>query len=242
MLLHNSPLFQIYFGNTADKLFSAHYTKLADEPQIITHKPFSDVAHLMRLQALIFLKQTHSTIGTIIDADNVGTMHSFAHEGDYLITGLSDVGIGVMTADCLPIIFFDNFNNVISIVHAGWRGSVQAIAVKALQEMHESFGTDKEHIQVFFGPSIKPCCYKVGAEFYDHINNDEIAQMVLSRHNDDIFFDLPYLNRILLEEAGVPKMAIRLGYNLCTMCDTRFNSYRRDGAASGRQMTVVCLK
>lgn len=241
MLLHRSPLFQIYFGDSSDNLFSSYYKQLANEPSLISHPPFNAMAEIMQLQMAIFLNQTHSTNGLVVSGHNAGIFRSFASEGDYLLTDLSQVGIGIMTADCLPIIFFDAVHNAAGIVHAGWKGSVNNIATKALAHMQEIYGTNIDQVQVFFGPSAKPCCYEVGADFAQHINNKKHAEQTLSIHDEKLFFDLPRLNTLQLIEMGVPKTAIRLTYNICTMCHAQFQSHRRDGAQAGRQMTVISL-
>jgi copper oxidase (laccase) domain-containing protein len=57
-----------------------------------------------------------------------------------------------------------------------------------------------------------------------------------------IYFDLPLFNKLQLEKAGILPENINTDYNLCTLCDGRFFSFRKQGALAGRQMTVACLK
>src|SRR5438477_544569 len=83
-----------------------------------------------------------------------------------IIINVKNLGIGILTADCLPIIFYDPYNNIISIAHAGWRGTMQNIAIKVIETMRNSFKSKPENIEVFFGPSAKDCCYEVGENFY----------------------------------------------------------------------------
>jgi YfiH family protein len=242
MLLHNAPLFKIYFGDAQDKLYPDEYLNLLADQNILDIEPFSKLKKLMDLEQLIFLKQIHSADGMMITKENAQEIKSFKQEGDFLMTKAHKVGLGVMAADCLPIVLFDNHNNVTAIIHAGWRGSVQKIAVKTVEHMQQLYKTDPERLQVFFGPSAKVCCYKVTDEFVQELDNFPYVDKVLQRVGDQLMFDLPELNRKQLRAIGVKKEAFRMQYNICTICDDSFFSYRRQGDKAGRQMTVVSLK
>ncbi len=242
MLLHNAPLFTIYFGDAEDKLYPDEYLNLPTDKNILDIKPFSKLKKIMGLEELTFLKQIHSADGMMITKENIGEIKPFTHEGDFLMTKAHKIGLGVMTADCLPIILFDNRNNAVAIVHAGWRGSVEKIAIKTVEHMQQLYKTDPEQLQVFFGPSAKACCYKVNNDFVEQLDNFPYADKVLKRVGDQLMFDLPEFNRKQLRSIGVPKEAFRMQYNICTICDDSFFSYRRQGEEAGRQMTVVSLK
>ena len=239
MLLHNSPLFRIYFGNADDKLFPSHYLNEPIKQDILHREPFVKLKKVMHLDSLIFLRQMHGAQGCAVDQELV---QSFAREGDFLFTKLLQTGLGVMTADCLPIIFYDKVNNVVSVAHAGWRGSVQGVAVRTVERMQQQCNTQVEDLQIFFGPSAKICCYTVAHDFPQHLENYPFAEQVLQLHQGKLFFDLPGFNRLQLEAMGIKKKAFHLDYNICTICDEKFFSYRRQGERAGRQMTVVCLK
>lgn len=240
MLLHDSPLFRIYFGNAQDRLHPDWYLALPPDKPILTVAPFTELKKFMRISGLMFLKQIHSAQGYLHSDTDFSIKVPFSVEGDYLVTAVRQAGLGIMSADCLPIVYFDSLNNVIAIMHAGWKGSVQHIAVKTLQQMSATFGTEPEHLRIFFGPSAKNCCYQVKPDFIKQLENFAFANQVLHEHTDFLTFDLPGFNRLQLENAGVPKEAFHFDYNICTICDKNFFSSRRhDG---GRQMTVVCLK
>jgi len=147
-----------------------------------------------------------------------------------------------MTADCLPVVLYDTLNQAVAVVHAGWRGSVKNIVLKAFDRMTEEFGTKPGMLRVFFGPSAKVCCYKIKEDMLEYLEDVEFIDRVVQRRGDDIFFDSPGFNKLLLEGVGVKSDAFQLQYNLCTMCDKSFYSHRRQGKAAGRQMTVACLQ
>lgn len=235
-------MFSIYFGTAQDKLMPAFYLNLPPEPFILDIEPFSKLRKAMHLEELMFLHQTHSDKGVVIDEPTLIQSRPFKLDGDFLITQLNHVGIGVMTGDCLPIVYHDRVHNVAAIAHAGWRGSVLGVAVKTIERMYETYGTKADQLSVFFGPSAKVCCYKVSADFKQHLEGFAHPEKVLIEHGNELYFDLPGFNRLQLEAIGIKKEAIHLDYNCCTMCkDDVFYSHRRQGELAGRQMTVVCL-
>ena len=242
MLVHTSPLFQIYFGNADDALFPADYLNLLQDKKILEQEPYNKLKKLMQLKKLLLLHQVHGIDGFIIGSQEAETLKPFSRDGDYLITDLNHVGLGVMTADCLPIIFHDVMHNAIAIIHAGWRGAVKGIAVKAFEQMEQVYGTQKDSLRIYFGPCAKVCCYQIQENFLENLESVDYTDRVIQTHGDDLYFDLPEFNRLQLENVGIKKEAFHLEYNICTMCDTNFYSYRRQGASAGRQMTVVSLK
>lgn len=242
MLLHNSPLFRIYFGNANDNLFPSYYLNLPPEVALLNEQPFAHLKKTMQLRDLIFLRQHHSTDGFLVTSENRSSINPFITQGDFLITHMPKVGLGIMAGDCLPIVFFDTVNAVIAIVHAGWRGSLAGIAQKVAFEMQQKYGTQFEHVRVFFGPSAKVCCYEIDEAFMANLDMCSYTHQVVQHHGDKLYFDLPLFNRLQLEDIGIRKEAFRLDYNSCTIENNTFFSYRRQGEKSGRQMTVVCVK
>jgi len=240
MLVHNNPLFSIYFGNSADNIRLMQDDHFAGT-QLLTMDPYKKLKKLLHIEHLIFLKQMHTTTGMIITSKH--TVEPFVHMGDYLITNQNQYGIGVMTADCLPIIFYDHTRHVAAIAHAGWKGSIKRIAPHVINVMQETFDTQINQLRIFFGPSAKSCCYQVGPEFYEHVSGFSFGQQTLYKHNHGkITFDLPLFNRLQLEEIGIAKEAVKTDYNVCTICDQNYWSNRSDTRNGGKQMTVIALK
>jgi YfiH family protein len=165
----------------------------------------------------------------------------FAGEGDFLITNKPGVAIGVLTADCLPVILHDKKNHACSVVHAGWRGSVAGICVKAIEAMQKNFGTDPRDLVVYFGPAAGKCCYEVRKDFYEKVS-DRHADKIIAAKNGRLFFDNFRLNELQLIEIGILERNFIKHYNLCTICGGLHHSYRRDQDNSKRQATVVVLE
>ncbi len=241
-MLHNAPLFQIYFGSKKDNLEPFHYQDIRENKDILSFAPYGKVQKLMGLSKIIFNKQKHGSQGHIITPEITKTVQPFRTEGDFLVTNMRHVGLGVITADCLPIIIFDPINAVIGIAHAGWKGSVKKIGPTLLEHMQQKFGTQPDKTRVIFGPSAKKCCYQVGPDFIQNLDHFEFIEEILQRNKETYFFDLPKCNRLQLENMGIAKDAFVMDYNHCTICTPIFCSVRSQGKQSCRQMTVVSLK
>lgn len=240
MILHKAPLFQIYFGDADDTLFKQEYLAIDSDKDIFSLSACARLKKQMHLDQLIFLKQEHSADGLIVTQDNKN-IRAFSKAGDYLTTNIVHIGLGVMGADCLPIVFYDSVNNALAIVHAGWRGSLERIVLNVVEQMHENYNTNSDHLQLFFGPCAKVCCYEVKADFLQKLEPFSFVDTVIQKHGEKYHFDLPAFNRLLLESIGIKKDAFRFQYNSCTICDKKFSSHRRQGAHAGRQMTVAAL-
>ena len=179
---------------------------------------------------IVYLRQVHSDIFHVVDEYNYGDI--LEKEGDALITSSKGIAIGVFTADCVPIILVDEKKNIISVVHAGWRGTSLKIVYKVLKYMIKTLFVNPINIKVAIGPSIQKCCYEV---------NKEVAEKFKysSKVNEKWYVDLLKENIDQMVEIGVLVDNIETG-NLCTMCNPKlFYSYRRDNGNTGRLGTFI---
>ena len=191
--------------------------------------------------------QTHGTEIRLIDKDfiqkNLSERSDLLYGIDALITNDVNVCIGVTTADCVPLIFYDPLKDVIAVAHAGWRGTCARIAEKVIQRMQEQFGCDPRNLNVVIGPSISADVYNVGAELLDDFKLagfpvDEIFHI----ERDLLFLDLWKANQWLLEFVGVPTEQIQIS-EICTYTQhKKFFSARRLGIKSGRMLSAIMLK
>lgn len=243
MLLHNEAPFQIYFGDARTQFDPHEFSTIKKNKSLLITEPFVSMQKVMHLEQLVFLHQVHSADGLVVTSlEQAADIAPFSLDGDFIATGVHKVGLGVATGDCLPIVLFDKVQHAVSIVHAGWRGSVAGVAVRAVKRMEQQYGTKPEDLRVFFGPSAKKCCYEVRELVFEALERFSFRDNVLHTMEDITFFDVPQFNKLLLEECGVKKDAFQLSYNVCTMCNDAFCSYRRDRMSPFRQMTVVALK
>lgn len=198
-------------------------------------------------QAFIVLDQAHSSQGICVeqieDLKNKDSFESwFEYKGDFLVTNKKKCALVILTADCVPIVFYDRANQAIGAAHAGWKGTVGEIAKKTIIKMQEIYGTKLDDLECFFGWSAGSCCYEVTPEFLDHFKKFDYGQNSFVKKGSKIYFD----NRLHLSE-GLKKFGIRpekiyTTNDLCTICNVRFCSARRDKDVAGRQVTVVALK
>ncbi|MGI8743468.1 MAG: peptidoglycan editing factor PgeF [Bryobacteraceae bacterium] len=157
-------------------------------------------------------------------------------EGDALITNQGGTLVSVRTADCFPILIADLRNRAVAAVHAGWRGTVAGIAVKAVQALATQLGSRREDLRIVIGPGIGPCCFEVGPEVAVQFKTlfPERADLLISAK-----LDLAQANLRQLVADGISPSQIGTA-GLCTCCaEEVFHSYRRDGEQAGRMISAV---
>jgi polyphenol oxidase len=214
--------------------------------------------------SLITLQQVHSDIVYVVRAAAPGVP-----QGDAAICDRAGLLLGIQAADCVAILMADTRRRVVAAVHAGWRGTLARILAKTLGRMRLEFGTKPEDIVAALGPAIGPCCYEVGpevaqsfagqfacaAEWFegpferlaagDEPNPLPWLSMMSPGHEparERVRLDLRAANRWQLIDAGVPPQNIAVS-SLCTGCRSDlFFSYRKEGAATGRMMSVIGIR
>lgn len=196
----------------------------------------SEAAGLFGLCGIATLDQIHSGKVFIIK----DKLREAEKKGDALIADLKGIGVGVFTADCVPILFVDKAASVAAAVHAGWRGTLSQIAKATLLEMEESFGIAPSRIYAAVGPSIGVCCYEVGEDvaclFMDKFSDWE--KYLFSKGDSKYVLDLKEANRHALTREGVKEIEV---IGICTKCSREFHSYRRDGKKVGSQLNFIGL-
>ncbi|MCC6831198.1 MAG: laccase domain-containing protein [Thermoleophilia bacterium] len=150
-------------------------------------------------------------------------------DGDGLTTAAPGAGLAVLGADCLPILLWRRDVPRVAAVHSGWRGLAFGIVENAVAALG-----DPSRTGAAIGPGVGPCCYEVGDDVRGRFTARFGPSPVRGRH-----LDLAGAARAALTQAGVPAEAVWL-LETCTRCDGgRWFSYRRDGAATGRQAGIV---
>jgi polyphenol oxidase len=192
-------------------------------------------AHGLEPAQLALCSQTHSTTVTPATAGG-GTLDASARapEADGIATNTSGLGVGIMTADCVPVLLWAREQRAVAAVHAGRVGLYDGIIVSALQVLSCQFAADPADVRAIVGPSIGPCCYEVSPELAEAFRERFGANVAAGRQ-----LDLWSAAARALTEAGVPASSIGTEM-LCTSCDPdRFFSHRRDGGRTGRMVSVV---
>jgi YfiH family protein len=193
--------------------------------------------------ALLTVWQWHSA--DVIQVDSPWDVRK-PPEGDAMVSATPGIGLGILTADCAPVLFADSQAKVIGAAHAGWKGAVAGIAEATIAKM-ETLGAKRERIVAVVGPTIGPASYEVGPELYATFikqSPDNATHFVQSPGNARHYtFDLPGYLLAKLQKAGVGEAAL-LGLDTYQDED-RFFSYRRmthrGEKVYGRQISTIAL-
>ena len=141
---------------------------------------------------LFSMNQTHSNKVVTINENNRNIQRISA---DALITKIKNIAISVLTADCVPILIYEEVNHVVACVHAGWRGAVNGIIKNTLNEIVNKSKNNKIYVAV--GPCIGVENYEVGKEFYGEFIKESKKNEIFFFHGkkDKLLFDLrKYVN------------------------------------------------
>jgi len=166
-------------------------------------------------------------------------------EADAIVTAVPGLAIGVLTADCAPVLFCDPHARIVGAAHAGWRGALSGI-VEATVDAMTGLGAKPERIRAVVGPTISQGAYEVGQDYMERIiaeEPDSTDFFMTDEGSGEPHFDLPGYVAERLARAGVGEI-VDLG--LCTYYDeTRLFSYRRSQHHGeddyGRQISAILL-
>jgi polyphenol oxidase len=179
--------------------------------------------------------QVHGATVRVAGRDDVGS------EGDAVIGDDPAWLLAVGAADCLPVLMHDTATGAAAAVHAGWRGAVAGVAVAAVEALVARYGTDPGDLDVWFGPAIRGACYQVGPE---------VVKAVAAAGGTDATWwrdpgvpgryrlDVPAFVAAQVLRAGVQPERLR-DCGVCTHCDGRTFSHRRDAGRTGRHWAVI---
>lgn len=188
--------------------------------------------------------QVHSATAVIADKP---WAHGEAPEADAIVTNVPGLRIGILSADCTPLLFADPEAKVVGAAHSGWKGAINGVAQDTIEKM-ESLGAVRERIQIAIGPTISQNNYEVGSEYEDNFlkASPENADFFKQGPNGKAHFDLPGYIARRLEQSGIDKKNVEI-LNICTYSnDSLFFSYRRTVhqklADYGRQISAIGLK
>lgn len=160
---------------------------------------------------------------------------------DGLLTDRPGVPLILMSADCPLICVHDRKRQAIGAVHASWRGTVAGAATHLVRRMAAEFNSDPDNLLAAICPSAGPCCYEVGRDVVRIARTRlEDADACFVHRDGRTYLDLWKANRQQLISAGVPGESIETAA-LCSICDCRFWSHRRDGNTAGRSALFIAL-
>lgn len=189
--------------------------------------------------------QIHSDLVKTIETpeDIANTEDKF----DALVSNLPNTLLGVKTADCVPVLIGDKKTKSFGSIHAGWRGTVESIVIKAIEKMRENYGSDSKDLICAIGPAAGCENYEIGADVIEVFGEKfpESKYLFTPTRENRALIDLHTANKEQLLKAGVLEENISIA-PFCTMERTDlFFSYRAEKkkyGKTGRLMSVIGIK
>lgn len=222
------------FSETSDGDFSL---RNGPEPTVLESRRRLAEACGLDARHITCARQVHGTEVLRVGVEERGRgardWHDALGPADALVTDVPGLPLAVLVADCVPVYLYDPERRVAGLVHAGWRGTLDGAAARAVEAMTREWGSDPAGLHALLGPSAGPCCYEVSPELAEDFRKAGLAAR--GRH-----VDLWESNALALASAGIPRGRISAS-GMCTLGDTRFHSYRRD-ATSARSMALLAVR
>lgn len=210
---------------------------------------------------IIMPHQTHGVESRIIGEEFAtlpdGVKKMLLEGVDAVMTNIPGMCIGVSTADCIPVLLYDEEHHAAAAIHAGWRGTQARIVHKAVQEMRMAYQTDPTKLKAVIGPGISLDNFEVGDEVYaafeqaafdmsaiaeERIKRNPNAEDPAKAFERKWHINLPLANLQMLTHNGVDEANI-INTGICTFDNTdNYFSARRLGIESGRIYTGIIIR
>jgi len=215
---------------------------VGDNPDLVVSNR-SSAAYAMGehgIKDLVVFKQVHSTTVVTLTDRPQGVV-----EADAMVTNRSDLLLGILTADCAPVLFADPDAGIVGAAHAGWKGAAGGIVNDTVLAM-VGLGADPGNIRAAIGPTISSRNYEVGPETAAQIvalDKAAAAHITIPEGKTREHFDIPGLLMEQLFGAGVGLVS---DLGMCTYASPgAFFSHRyatHHGTTTGRQIAIIGLK
>jgi YfiH family protein len=191
-------------------------------------------------------------VDPFLEAGVLDRARVWAEQADALTTRVGSIVVGVRTADCVPVLVADSASGAVAAIHAGWRGAVDGVVARAIAAL-VSGGAHGEALVAAIGPHIRVASFEVGEEVAMAMNSAmpsahaDRAVALAGPLVDRSFGAKPHASLVTLVvaqllEAGLGEASIEdVGGDTCAARE-RFHSHRRDGARSGRQLSVIVAR
>lgn len=200
----------------------------------------------IRAERIFSAAQVHGTAAIEVDASSlertIFRAGGRAPRADVLVCASPDIYLGILTADCVPVLLYDPLAPAVGAAHAGWRGTLGGASRVAVERMCGSLGASRGRLLAATGPCIGPCCYNVGEDVAVAFREADPAYrrfVTRTGRAGPWRLDLPGLNRHQLLAAGLRAENLSAVPG-CTHCrPDLFYSVRFDGPRTGRQISLV---
>lgn len=205
-------------------------THVGDEERAVADNRRRLVAGASLPQMPVWLEQVHGTRVVRLDGQTPTDL-----QADAVYSNVPGQVCAVMTADCLPVLFYSQAGDEVAAAHAGWRGLCNGV----LEQTLAAFAAQPGSISAWLGPAIGPQQFEVGPEVRAaFIAVDAVAAAAFTPQGDKFLADIYLLARQRLQRAGIHSI---YGGDRCTVSEiSHFFSYRRDGI-TGRLASLIWL-
>ncbi len=206
-------------------------------------KNLNKVAKKLKIKKenLVLMNQTHSNKVIMIKKN---FKNSKKINADAIFTNNKNIGLGVLTADCVPILFFEPKKKIVGVIHAGWKGAFSGIIENTFKKVKKI--TSKNKIYVSIGPSIGKLNYEVDYRFFEKFYNfsKKNVKYFSIKNSDKFNFDL----RLFIKDKITKNVICEIDeVKLDTFSnEANFFSYRRSSLLKekdyGRCISAICIK
>lgn len=213
-----------------------------DDPRAIAENRRRAVEAVLPGGALVTLHQVHSADVVMV----TGPIAIDARpQADAMVTDRPGLLLGVLSADCVPILFADHAAGVIGAAHSGWKGAIGGVSEATIAAM-EQLGADRRRIAAAIGPAIAQSSYEVDQGFFDRFIADDAAnaEYFVAGRAGHWQFDLPGYVAQRLRAAGIAAVD-QLGIDTYADADSYFSFRRathRGEPGYGRQISLIALR
>lgn len=196
------------------------------------------------LHQLLTVKQVHGNDLLLIDEPNPDLSHFTTVEVDAIVTNQPGIMIGVLTADCFPLLLWNRQQSVVAAVHIGWRGATNGLIPKVVKTIITNFDCNPADIYAAVGPGISAERYEVDRPVRDAFRQgsgfwNDISKETRLGHWK---LNLAMSCRLQLEQAGLPPAQIEVTSHCSFSQPELFFSFRRDQGVTGRQLGFIMLQ
>jgi YfiH family protein len=225
----------LHVGDKADTVLE-NRARLAQalglEPEALT---VPEQVHKIKVSVV---KNAHRGRGAVTEEDALP-------KADAMVTNVPEIPLMVLIADCVALSFYDRKRNVIGLAHAGWRGTLEEIAVETVRKMEKTFGCEPEDIIVGISPSIGRGHYEIGEDvskaFIEKFGRGAAREFVEEDMDGTCYLDLWAANEYQLREHGIHGDNILIA-EMCTACHPdKFYSHRHENGKTGRVGAIMML-
>jgi polyphenol oxidase len=217
-----------------------------DDPRYNVEGNRSTVARAFDLppHLLLTVQQVHGSDILVLDQPNPDLSHFLRVECDAITTNQTGIMIGVLVADCYPVLLHDPVQKAVAAVHVGWRGAAAGIIGKTVQSLATTFGSRAQDLTAAIGPGIGAHKYEVDRPVRDAFRSGAGNWERISEEVDlgKWRLDLRLSSRLQLEEAGIDPARIEATQEDTCCHRELFFSYRRDSGKTGRQLGFILLR